>query len=161
VPHLCEFYPGICLTSEEKARKNLSQGSRRVIVYILHITKTSTHYELHTTTEAKGYFSVTNYVVFWDLVTCNLVGRVCCLLCRASSVLEAVGFSETSVLINKNAPRYFVKDSNLYSYHCEGFRFLASNVNLQAPCVLCLGQAFRQSPENASDIFNQQIYFII
>jgi hypothetical protein len=26
VPRLYEFYPGICLTSEEKARKNLSQG---------------------------------------------------------------------------------------------------------------------------------------
>ena len=30
VPHLCGFYPGICLTTEEKARKNLGQGSRRV-----------------------------------------------------------------------------------------------------------------------------------
>jgi hypothetical protein len=29
VPSLCEFYPGICLTTEEKARKNLNQGSRR------------------------------------------------------------------------------------------------------------------------------------
>jgi hypothetical protein len=42
VPRLCELYPGICLTTEEKARKNLSQGSRRVQVYILpkhtHIT---------------------------------------------------------------------------------------------------------------------------
>jgi N-acetyl-gamma-glutamylphosphate reductase len=28
VPHLCEFFPGICLTTEEKARKNLSQGRR-------------------------------------------------------------------------------------------------------------------------------------
>jgi hypothetical protein len=27
---LCGFYPGICLTTEEKAGKNLSQGSRRV-----------------------------------------------------------------------------------------------------------------------------------
>ena len=27
---LCELYPGICLTTEEKAWKNLSQGSRRV-----------------------------------------------------------------------------------------------------------------------------------
>jgi hypothetical protein len=27
VPRLCGFYPGICLTNEEKARKNLSQGS--------------------------------------------------------------------------------------------------------------------------------------
>ena len=30
VPRLCELYPGICLTTEEKARRNLSQGSRRV-----------------------------------------------------------------------------------------------------------------------------------
>jgi len=27
VPRLCGFYLGICLTTEEKARKNLSQGS--------------------------------------------------------------------------------------------------------------------------------------
>ena len=34
-------------------------------------------------------------------------------------------------------------------------------VNLQVPCVLYIGQAFRYSPENAFYIFNQQIYFII
>jgi hypothetical protein len=27
VPRLCGHHPGICLTTEEKARKNLSQGS--------------------------------------------------------------------------------------------------------------------------------------
>jgi len=32
VPRLCELYPGICLTSDENARENLSQGSRRVAV---------------------------------------------------------------------------------------------------------------------------------
>ena len=32
VPHLCKLYPGICLTTEEKARKTLSQGSRKVPV---------------------------------------------------------------------------------------------------------------------------------
>jgi hypothetical protein len=51
VPGLGEFYPGICLTTEEKARKNLSQGSRRVLVDILpkhpHITK-PTHTHTHT-----------------------------------------------------------------------------------------------------------------
>jgi len=26
VTRLCELYPGICLTTEQKARKNLSQG---------------------------------------------------------------------------------------------------------------------------------------
>jgi len=50
---LCEFNPGICLTTEEKARKNLSQGSRRVLVYILHTTKTPTQLKypnIHTPT---------------------------------------------------------------------------------------------------------------
>jgi len=32
VPRLCGFYPDICLTTEEKAWKNLNQGSRRVPV---------------------------------------------------------------------------------------------------------------------------------
>jgi len=32
VPRLCKLYPGICLTAEEKAQKNLSQGSRRLTV---------------------------------------------------------------------------------------------------------------------------------
>jgi hypothetical protein len=55
VPRLCEFYPGICLTTEEKARKNHSQGKINLsqvnknlslsTVYILprypHITKPS------------------------------------------------------------------------------------------------------------------------
>ena len=31
-PRLCELYPGICLTTEEKAWKNLIQGSRRMPV---------------------------------------------------------------------------------------------------------------------------------
>jgi hypothetical protein len=32
MPHLCELYPGICITTEGKARKNLSRCSRRVPV---------------------------------------------------------------------------------------------------------------------------------
>jgi NRPS condensation-like uncharacterized protein len=30
VPRLCEFYSGICLTTEEKSRKNLSQGKKNL-----------------------------------------------------------------------------------------------------------------------------------
>ena len=30
LPRLCEFYPGICLTTEEKERKNLSQGKKNL-----------------------------------------------------------------------------------------------------------------------------------
>jgi len=47
---------GICLTTEEKVRNNLSQGSRRVLVYILHITKTPTQLQylhIHTRTHYK------------------------------------------------------------------------------------------------------------
>jgi len=32
VPRLCELYPGICLTTEEKVQRNLIQGGRRVPV---------------------------------------------------------------------------------------------------------------------------------
>jgi hypothetical protein len=32
VPHLCELYTDIFLITEEKAQKNLNQGSRRVPV---------------------------------------------------------------------------------------------------------------------------------
>ena len=35
------------------------------------------------------------------------------------------------------------------------------SVNLWAPCVLYIGQAFYYSPENAFYVFNQQIYCII
>jgi hypothetical protein len=28
VPRLCEFYPDICLSTEKKAQKNLSQGKK-------------------------------------------------------------------------------------------------------------------------------------
>ena len=56
VPPLCDFYPGICLTTEEKARKTLSQGKKNLSqsrVYILpkhpHITE-PTHRHTHTHT---------------------------------------------------------------------------------------------------------------
>ena len=39
VPHLCGFYPGICLTTEEKAQKTLSQGGRRVPAGMMRIHK--------------------------------------------------------------------------------------------------------------------------
>jgi hypothetical protein len=33
VPRLGELYPGICLTTEEKARKNLRQGSQTIRIH--------------------------------------------------------------------------------------------------------------------------------
>jgi len=39
MPRVCELYPGICLTAEEKARKNLSEGSRRLPTCAMNIHK--------------------------------------------------------------------------------------------------------------------------
>ena len=39
--------------------------------------------------------------------------------------------------------------------------FPRPSINLQAPCIFYIGQAFRYTPENAFYIFNQQIYSII
>jgi hypothetical protein len=44
VPSLCELYPGICLTTEEKARKNLRVAEE---IQRVHIIKTPTHYKTH------------------------------------------------------------------------------------------------------------------
>ena len=63
MPRICEFYPGICLTTEEKARKNLSQGKKNFsqvkknlshsTVYIL--PKTPTHYKTPTNTHTHAH----------------------------------------------------------------------------------------------------------
>jgi hypothetical protein len=47
VPCLCGLYPGIFLTTEEKARKNLSQGSRRVPVGTMKIHKHTIRVHTH------------------------------------------------------------------------------------------------------------------
>ena len=66
-----------------------------------------------------------------------------------------------------NINRFYSRRTASYSKGIVGFlqffpyQFLDITFNLQAPCVLCIGQAFRYSPENAFYIFNQQIYFII
>jgi hypothetical protein len=51
VPRLYEFYPGICLTTEEKARTNLSQSTVYILPKHPHITKPPpphTHTQTHT-----------------------------------------------------------------------------------------------------------------
>jgi hypothetical protein len=65
VPCLCEFYPGICLTTEKKAWKNLSQVKKNLsqnTVYILpkhphkhthYKTQTHTHTHTHITKQYK------------------------------------------------------------------------------------------------------------
>jgi len=51
MPRLCEYYPGIYLTTEEKAWKNLSQGTVYIIPTHSHITKPA---HIHTHTYARA-----------------------------------------------------------------------------------------------------------
>jgi len=84
VPRLCEFYPGICLTTEEKARKNLSLGKKNLsqvrktsvrVQYTyyqnthtlqnLHThTHTHTHTHAHTTPTRINYKKGTKFFLF-------------------------------------------------------------------------------------------------
>jgi hypothetical protein len=66
VPRLCEFCPGICLTTEEKAWKNLSQRKKNLSQNTLHIlpkhphitkpTHTHTSQNLHTRARAPTHY---------------------------------------------------------------------------------------------------------
>jgi len=47
VPRLCELYPDICVTTEEKTRKNLSQDSRRVPAGTMKIEYTEENIRVH------------------------------------------------------------------------------------------------------------------
>jgi hypothetical protein len=48
VSRLCEFYPGICRTTEEKARKTLSQGKKNLSqVKKTSVTIQYTYYQKH------------------------------------------------------------------------------------------------------------------
>ena len=49
VPRLWELYPGICLTTDEKARKYFSQGSRRVPAGAMKIRKHTITIHRHNT----------------------------------------------------------------------------------------------------------------
>jgi hypothetical protein len=71
VPHLCGFYPGICLTTEEKGRKNLEQGKISVRKNLKHgktssIFQVNAHSQLNicinsTIADAQQARSITNY----------------------------------------------------------------------------------------------------
>jgi hypothetical protein len=70
VPRLCEFYPGICLTTEEKARKNLSQGKKNLSQVKKNLSQSTvyalqkhphkhTHYKTHTYTHTTKQYKTT------------------------------------------------------------------------------------------------------
>ena len=61
MPRLCEFYPGICFTTEEKARRNLSEVSRKVLVYISRVEQEITRVQTATGLTSGGNSTVHIY----------------------------------------------------------------------------------------------------
>jgi hypothetical protein len=58
--HLCEFYPGICLTTEEKARKNFSQGKKNLSQVKKNLSQSTVYVipkypHIHTHTQLTGH----------------------------------------------------------------------------------------------------------
>ena len=52
MPRLCEFYPGICLKTEENAQKNLSQGKKTSVrVQYTYYQNTHSLQNIHTPTQ--------------------------------------------------------------------------------------------------------------
>ena len=66
-------------------------------------------------------------------------------------------FRSTSLPVPSGLPQNALRMQTASSFETS----INAYLNLQAPCVLYIGQAFRCSPENALYIFNQQINFII
>jgi hypothetical protein len=61
VLRLCELYPGICLTTEEKARKNLSQGRKKhVSVKFMYV------FQSNTTLLYKNV--ITRYIIYFNYI---------------------------------------------------------------------------------------------
>ena len=56
MPHVCEVYPGICLTTEEEAPINLSQGRRKMPVG----TMKTEHTEQNIHTEQSIQYAIKN-----------------------------------------------------------------------------------------------------
>jgi hypothetical protein len=91
VPFLCEFYVGICLTTEEKARKNLSQVKKNLsqsTIYILpkhpyitnpppHHTHPHTHTHTHTHIHTHLKFHKTRGLVLHSLLVPFEMKGVC------------------------------------------------------------------------------------
>jgi hypothetical protein len=64
VPRLCVFYPDICLKTEEKARKNFSQGSWRVPAGTMKMYETQSN---KVTSKRKIYRLCASWFAEWRL----------------------------------------------------------------------------------------------
>jgi len=63
VPRLCVFYPGICLTTEEKAGKNLNEGKKTIRQVKKNLRVQYTYYQnTHTNTHITKQYKTTTVV---------------------------------------------------------------------------------------------------
>ena len=113
-----------------------------------------------------SYDFLLNYNPFLRSVSCDrIISRgmwrplsidlYLCDVCLSVAHVKFIGFV-------RGTSRTSERDKQRVTFVCDPTKKTSSSFfNLQAPCVLYIGQAFRCFPENAFYIFNQQIYFII
>ena len=100
VPRLCEFYPGICLTTVEKAQKNLSQSTVYISPKQPHLTKpiqkhTSQKPHIHTHTLQNN---IKQYTKLWGIEECRCNSSHIYLESLCISALRSLGPYGKSVL---------------------------------------------------------------
>ena len=102
MPRLCEFYPGICLTTEEKAQENLSHGKKNLsqsTVYILpkhpHITKPS---QTHTFI----FYLFLAYSISYSSNSAHDIYSLCLLIYSLNRTIICTNIICSSVYLKKN-----------------------------------------------------------
>ena len=71
VPRLCGFYPGICRTTEEKARKNLSQGKKNLSRVKKNLRVQYTYYQNSIHITKKIYILPKQYTYYQNSIHIN------------------------------------------------------------------------------------------
>ena len=102
MPRLCGFYPGICLTTEEEARKNRSQGSQTVRTNLEQMFKrTATVVDTQsTTTQQRRTCAFKNVRLLPD--------GCCCLSDKGNEILFSINIPPSL-----NNDRWFGRDGPL------------------------------------------------
>ena len=91
------------------------------------------------------------------LINCTIFEKKINFEYKLCLLILSTNLSETFLILRRTELNTI---KNVCWSSCE-IPVILSDLNLQAPCVLYIGQEFRYSPENAFYIFNQQICFII
>ena len=101
MPRLCEFYPDICLTTEDIARKNLSQS----ILYIYQNTHTLQNPRIHTHTHTNTHTHITKQY-------------------KTTTAQIKTKYNKKNNLIKHTVVTVYLKEKSLSRFVCDNAFFL-------------------------------------